>query len=56
MSTDHLVSKMSQFFGLATADDELYECFGCGQRFELEYYSCPDCGCFRVDRTEWITD
>lgn len=56
MATSHFVSKVTRFLGSVEADDRLYECLGCGQGFELEYYSCPDCGSFRVERTEWVTD
>ncbi len=30
-----------------------YECSGCGERFAIEYYSCPDCGGYRVERIDW---
>lgn len=56
MSTDHLVSRVTRFFGSDSGAEAWYECFGCGQRFELQYHSCPDCGSFRVERTEWVTD
>lgn len=35
--------------------DELrpYECESCGARFRLEYYVCPECGGYSIDRAEW---
>lgn len=56
MTTLTLVSKVTRLFGPGDAGNLQYECFGCGQGFKLEYYSCPECGSFRVERTEWVTD
>lgn len=33
-----------------------YECRGCGESYGLEYFSCPDCGSYRVERTRWVVD
>jgi rubrerythrin len=30
-----------------------YECQGCGTRFRREYYVCPKCGGYSLDRAEW---
>lgn len=27
-----------------------YECLRCGVHLDLEYYTCPNCGSFSVDR------
>lgn len=29
---------------------EPYECRTCGERYELEYYVCPECDGFSVER------
>jgi rRNA maturation endonuclease Nob1 len=34
-------------------DDPVYECQRCESQFEVEYYVCPDCGGYRVERTDW---
>ncbi len=34
-------------------DDSVYECQQCESQFEVEYYTCPDCGGYRVERTDW---
>ncbi len=34
-------------------DDPVYECQRCDSQFEVEYYICPDCGSYRVERTDW---
>jgi lipopolysaccharide biosynthesis regulator YciM len=33
-----------------------YECMECGAEFSVEYHSCPECGCYRVDRAEWCVE
>lgn len=30
-----------------------YQCRTCQRQFARQYYICPACGGFRVDRTEW---
>ncbi|WP_202614417.1 hypothetical protein [Halostella litorea] len=30
-----------------------YQCLSCGQRFELQRQTCPQCGCYRIERTAW---
>jgi len=31
-----------------------YVCQGCGRRYSVRYYSCPQCGSYSVERpTEW---
>jgi rRNA maturation endonuclease Nob1 len=30
-----------------------YVCFQCDSQFKVEHYSCPECGGYRVERTEW---
>lgn len=27
-----------------------YECLTCGERYEVEYYVCPECNGFSVER------
>ena len=33
--------------------DGQYECQHCGARFNLHHHSCPQCGGYSIDRTEW---
>jgi ribosomal protein L37E len=30
--------------------DRPFVCRGCGERYEVEYYTCPACGGFSVER------
>lgn len=32
------------------ASERPYECLQCGVRLDVEYYVCPSCGSFSVDR------
>jgi lipopolysaccharide biosynthesis regulator YciM len=36
--------------GTADRRRKPYECRTCGQRYELEYYVCPECEGFSVER------
>ena len=33
-----------------------YECRRCHAKFDLRYYSCPECGSYRVERSEWAVE
>jgi rRNA maturation endonuclease Nob1 len=35
------------------ATETPYVCSQCGRQFEVEHYSCPVCGGYRVERTDW---
>lgn len=37
-------------------DDTIYTCQQCGTALELRYHRCPECGGFRVERTDWQLD
>ena len=38
----------------ADADPErAYECKDCGTQFCLDRQSCPNCGGYTIDRTDW---
>lgn len=43
-------------FGGHAIEDRPFECTGCGNRYALQYFSCPDCGSYDVDRVEWELD
>jgi predicted RNA-binding Zn-ribbon protein involved in translation (DUF1610 family) len=32
------------------APDRPYECLQCGVHLDVEYYICPNCGSFSIDR------
>jgi lipopolysaccharide biosynthesis regulator YciM len=33
-----------------------YECQQCGLRLDERYHQCPQCGSYRVERTDWEID
>jgi rRNA maturation endonuclease Nob1 len=47
MSTDRSIGGL-----LATGRPLPYECRTCGAGYELEYYVCPACGGFSVERRD----
>ena len=48
------LSHVKQVFTSADTDEpQPYECQNCGARFQQEYYHCPECGGYNIDRTEW---
>ena len=38
---------------LEQEDDPTYICCGCGEAFDLEYYTCPECGGYSVERARF---
>lgn len=37
-------------------DAPRYQCIECHAEFRVEYYCCPECDCYRVDRTSWYLE
>lgn len=56
MGTAGWITSVGRLLRIASADHRRYECQGCGEAYELEYYSCPGCGSYRVERTRWMVD
>lgn len=44
-----MLSKMAAHFRQESSDRP-YECLHCGIHLDVEYYTCPDCGSFSIDR------
>lgn len=30
-----------------------YFCQRCESQFQVQYYQCPNCGCFCIERVDW---
>lgn len=48
-----VVARLAAMVGERDNTKRPYECSQCGHRFHLQYYSCPKCDCYRVERAEW---
>ncbi|MCU4740176.1 hypothetical protein OB955_02945 [Halobacteria archaeon AArc-m2/3/4] len=47
-----LTHRVQRLFG-TEGQDGLYECGSCGRNFEYNRQLCPDCGCYRIERTTY---
>jgi len=48
------LNRVKQAFTSGEQDEfHPYECQSCGARFRVEYYRCPQCGGYSLDRAEW---
>jgi lipopolysaccharide biosynthesis regulator YciM len=46
------ISRLKRLVGTTQPAD--YECRGCGAAFDVQYYTCPECGSYSVERSPEI--
>lgn len=47
------IDRLKRILDADGGDQGDYECRRCGVRFQVRYFTCPSCGSYSVERTEW---
>jgi lipopolysaccharide biosynthesis regulator YciM len=56
MGASRIFATLKRVLSVAESEDPVYECRGCGEGYAVQYYCCPECGSYRVERAQWVLE